>query len=435
MANVSVLTVANGRLANESISICAPYYESYWFGETWAAYSGGALNPYYGRFGALLAFGQGHSAGNNNQVPALVLGEVCAWKTLTTPSAPFGTGTDATTRFNNAHASYQGDAYTGTPNTGQIMVINATAEMQVNGVPTGQPAAPHSYNGLVILEPSAGAPNGTLFTPMITAALRHANPTTGSVTAYSLSINSTAAAGALSWRKLYSHPTYPFLTPANSSSLQGIASVPFHTVYDAPSRRVFYETGNPLPPRWYALNGTSAAAAYIQGTGAVLTKTDHANGSYAHMMIGIPERRLAIMLYKRNTGFLGARWMDLSAAQPSWINTGANITLNIPLDNDWSSACWCVDNGCIIIGDVQGDRAVIAEILLPTSLTDPWVATMVPLSTTITTWLSSAHRYLDNCNVYGKFAYSPALKCIPFFNIPRNLRLPDVMYAIRPRGV
>jgi hypothetical protein len=66
------------------------------------------------------------------------------------------------------------------------------------------------------------------------------------------------------------------------------------------------------------------------------------------------------------------------------------------------------------------------------------VAEPVTLSMPITTWLSTADRQLtspDNGNVFGKFAYSQALKCIPFFNIPRSVQALDAVYAIRPRGV
>jgi len=428
MANVSVLTVANGRLSNESISVCAPYYQSYYFGTTWSDYSGGTLNPYYGPFGALMAFGQGHSAGNNNQVPTLVLGEVCTWKSVNNPSPIFGTGTDVNTKAYNARGDFSYRPYAGgMPGfAGQVLVNQFTAALAADGQPPGM----HSYNLVTVLEPTAGAPSGTLFTPMIAAGAYNGIIDTQSFTAYKMTLDAAAPSGAAIWQRLFTHPTYPA-----GQALAGYASAPAHVVYDQPTKRVILQDSSAYQPRWYALTATSAATAFVQGTGTALNRSDYASGSYSHMMIGVPERRLAIMLYKKNTGFLGARWMDVSAAQPSWINTGANITLNIPLDQDWSSACWCVDNGCIIIGDIKGSRSIIYEILLPAVLTDPWVATSVSLSTPVLSWEDPSNRTYDNANVYGKFAYSPALKCIPFFHITRNLRLPDVMYAIRPRGV
>ena len=187
---------------------------------------------------------------------------------------------------------------------------------------------------MAVLEPSAGAPSGTLFIPMISAGLYNGQIDTQSFTAYRIRMNSALPSGATNWERLLTHPTYPA-----GQALSNYLAAPAHSVYDQPSKRVFIEAGRSYPPRWYDLNGTTAATAFVQGTGTALDRSD-ASG-YANMLIGIPERRLAIYIYKKtSSGFLAARWMDLSAAQPSWVNTGANITANIPVTDDWSTACW-----------------------------------------------------------------------------------------------
>src|SRR3954468_23731787 len=81
---VATLTAANGRLTNSFVSCVAPYYEPFYSVKICNDYSTGWLDPYFGDYGALIFFGGGHAATNDNTVMALVLGkDSCSFRRMT----------------------------------------------------------------------------------------------------------------------------------------------------------------------------------------------------------------------------------------------------------------------------------------------------------------------------------------------------------------
>lgn len=144
---VAVLSRANGRLANSFISQCASYYQPFYYAKTINDYSGSFLNPYFGTHGAVIFFGGGHAATNDNTVTGLVLGmESCTFRRLVDPSPIFGTDSSTATRTANAITS------------SAHFIDMQRCEYLVDG----QPAAPHSYSsGDVIGPDEGGAANGS----------------------------------------------------------------------------------------------------------------------------------------------------------------------------------------------------------------------------------------------------------------------------------
>ena len=70
---IAVLTQSGGTLTNSFISTVASYYEPYYSAKIVNDYSSSIFNPYFGKYGAILFFGGGHFATNDNSVIALEL--------------------------------------------------------------------------------------------------------------------------------------------------------------------------------------------------------------------------------------------------------------------------------------------------------------------------------------------------------------------------
>jgi hypothetical protein len=428
-ATYTQLTVANGRLANNVSSQCAPTHDPYRLPTTWTAYAGGVFNPHFGTHGAYFYFGQGHSNGNDNSLHSLIIGEVCRFKRVNEPSAPFGSGSDATTRANNSHADFTpGDTF-----NGQVIMDAATASYNIDG----QPGAPHSYGLPGILPPSPGAPQGTFFLPAVVACNFDHFINTASFTSYKLDLpsESTPPTG-VKIQKVFTHPTAPVGSAINT---QNFASAPIHTVYDPPSNRRFLIDRTFNPPRWYDHNATTAAAAFVQGTGAPLSVLD-GNTIAAHMAVYVPWRRLAVYLYKNGgsggTGALRLRYMDLSVAQPGWSAPSPPLGLQVQVDDDWCCAAPVGPLQQIVVGDLKGNRALLLHITVPEVLTDTWPCELVPIvGGEPVNWKTAAQRTSDNGQVYNKWAFNEHSHCFEFFNNPSNSGVPDVIDVIRPRGV
>ena len=420
-ANVTTLTVANGGLANNVASQCAPTHDPYYLPTIFTPYSGGCLAPDYGTHGAMLYFGGGHASCNDNSLLMLIAGEICRWKRANAPSAPFGSG-DAVVRSNNSFADF----------TGPPIMDQATASFTIDG----QPAAPHSYGMPGVMPATGPAPNGTFFIQSIAAGNRDGTINTGSFTSYQLVLpNEATSPDAIKISKIFTHPTAPTGTQINATNF---STAPGHTVFDQPSNRRFFIDRTFRSPRWYDHNAVTAAAAYVQGTGAAWNVAD-GNTIAAHMAVSVPTRRLAVYIYKHGgvsgTGALKLIYMDLSVTQPGWSALAPPVGLQVQVDDDWCCAAWCSDLNKIIVGDLKGNRAQLLEITVPATLTDTWAFELVPMSAPCLAWKDSASRSSDNGQVYNKWAYNPKLKCFPFFNNPSNSGGADVVYAIRPRGV
>lgn len=417
VAQAVLLTVANGRLANNAASVGVGYYNNFWFRGIFDAYSGGTYNPHWGSYGAMHYYGTGHASGNENTVPTLVLGEVCTWRRLNDPSPIYGTGTDATTRGNNSFADF----------SGLPQIDPATCTYPVDG----QVAGAHSYGNVVCLPPTGAAPNGRLFTGLVAAAARNSAVTTSAVSANRIDINASLASSAMKWVHMGVHPTLGYGPALNSA-----VTAPTSEVYDSPRERTLFVTRQPGPVRWYS----HAIDAYVDGTGAQLNASDFPTAAWC--TVHVPERDLWLVIYRKSTGALGIKWLDLAVAQPGWVNTGAIMGAAINVDLDWSSAAWCPDNSRVIVGDLQGNRAALATIQIPATLTDIWLTQQFDVVSPGTStpvdnpnWRAAGARTLNNATDYGKWAYAPAMKGFLHFNHHYPAGGADAVCYIRPPGV
>jgi hypothetical protein len=414
---VAVLTKANGKLTNNAVEVNTPWYDPFRFHTIYTAYSGGALLPDWGTYGALLATGTGHSGGNSNQAVAQVPGPTAVTFVSVNDASPiYGTGTDATTQGNNAFGSF----------VGLPQIEPSTCVYPVDG----QVAGSHTYGNPVALPAQAGATSGVLFLPIVSAATRYDPPTNSAISAHMLRVNNPAdASSTRKWVHVGTHPTLGFGTALNTDF-----TAPSHAVYDPPSNRVFLITRKPGPVRWCVPNVSGLTATYVDGTGTQLDASDFGTIA-AHVVVYVPTRRLAVMLYRKTGGnSLGVKVMDCSVAQPGWVNTGLSLASAVNVDSDWTSADWCSDLDRIVVGDLQGNRAAVAEITIPAVLTTPWPVEQVNIDTTITAWLASGSRTLDNGNIYGKWRYNAKVKAFMLHQhgAPGT---PDTVFMIRPRNV
>jgi hypothetical protein len=68
VGEMGTLTVANGKLANNYRSQCAPYFGEFWYVKTANTYGGATKNPYWGTYGCAQFFSGGHANTNDNTV-------------------------------------------------------------------------------------------------------------------------------------------------------------------------------------------------------------------------------------------------------------------------------------------------------------------------------------------------------------------------------
>ena len=143
-------------------------------------------------------------------------------------------------------------------------------------------------------------------------------------------------------------------------------------------------------------------------------------------IIEIPERGLLVMAQRRG-GVLRLDWADVSVADPEVGGTATlSATVTLP-DAEWSAACWCSDNGRIIVGGLaDGD---VAEITVPATLTNTWTVTVVSPPSG---GLDTGEAGLGYSNTRGLFDDNPRTKCItlPFVGTSGD----DQVRVYRPTG-
>ena len=424
VANVEVLTVANGRLANNVSDVQAPYYELYGQRSLFSAYAGGVFNPHWGALGAYFYTGGGHAGNNENTAYCLSIGEQCVWGRLNDPTPIFGAGTDQTTKYNNSFTSFSG-----LPNINPLTCASPV---------DGQVLGTHTWGHLVVLPPTESAPKGTLFMPWATVAGRNTGADqTYSFTSYAIPIASESTPSASrKWVAQYTSPTLPYGT-----AFQNLVAPPTFAVHDTPSNRTLLIHRRNGPVRWYDHTPGFAGDRFVSGTGTALNLIDSssAGGPPLHV-VGVPERRLAVMVYRRaGLSYLSAQVMDMSLAQPAWNNAPANFTAQIQVDADWSCVAWSQLKQRLVIGDVKGNRGILWLVQIPTVLSDPWVCTQVTMSHECTRWRAADARSADNATDFGKWSENPFTRCFVYFNkFPNNntaVEHTDEVFAIRLPGV
>jgi hypothetical protein len=394
---VAVLSTANGRLTNRFVDVVAPYYEGFYSAKNINDYSTTVVNEHWGRYGALISFGGGHSSSNDNSVIALEIGEsACTFKRLTNPSPLFGAATDGATRYKNSTAV-------------QVARDTTYGEYAVDG----QPAAPHSYGALDIVGPSeGGAINGSLVTVVRCAVGYHG--ALDVLAAHRIDFPSTGGQpGSYVWQRITNE--------TGRTDRQPNA----WTAFVPAQRRIYIETRSATasqPPRWFDLT----ARRYMGGSGA--PRRNDGSTADTGILLHVPERNLLVFA-DNSGGFVRLQYLDLAAADPGW--AGVTMGAAVPATPLWACACWCPDNQRLLLGDVRDDSRCVYEVHIPTQVSSPWGCTRAPLPAGQSIdWPSNPE---PGSAVYKKWSYNRKVRAILFFPSARHTG-DEVVFAYRPRG-
>lgn len=400
---MTLLTQASGHLANKFNSCAAPYFNSpFYFAKICNDYSGSFLNPHFGERGALIFFGGGHAATNDNSVVGLVLGETCRFTRLVDPSPVVSTGTDVVSI--NANIFLNGTAFA---NDGWADCFDR------------RPAAPHSYGSGDVMGPAEGGAAHGSFIRVVNGAAGFGGDI-GAEAAHKVDFPTLDGAAdgpspSYDWQRLARKEGAPF----NKSAALTIAA-PQWSAFVPKQRRVYYASRSNAPQRWFDV----AANTYAEGTGAGLEPT--ADGPDNGILFHVPERDLLVFMDRR-LGLLRIRYCDVSVDQPTWINSGAWISHALAVGTGWSCACWCPDNDRIIVGDVSGDNAAAYEIAIPAKLTDAWQVARAPFGG------GQTINYAPSCS-YKKWTYNPKVRAIVYMPYASKDDEDDTVFVYRPRG-
>jgi hypothetical protein len=398
---LGVLTQANGRLTNSFVSQCAPYFAPYYYAKIVNDFSGSFLNPHFGSHGAILFFGGGHFATNDNTLAALVLGpQSCTFRRLVDPSPIFGRdSSNATVGANTLTAS--------------TSFINMRyGEYLVDG----KPASPHSYSSGDVVGPAdGGAANGTFIRVLNTAAGYIG--TAGAEAAHQVAF--TTLTGPYEWQRVTDNVGY------NSAPGNGGANVapPNWTAWVPSQNRIYTESraaGGVGRLSWF----DRATSNWVAGTGR-LRLNDADLGAVSGAMFHVPQRNLLVFADCKG-GKLRIQYLDTTLSQPSWVSTVA-ISQNVLLDAAFTSACWCEDNQRILVGELQGDNTAVFEVEIPRNLASPWPATRAPFAAGQSiVWATNAS--------YKKWTYNPRVRAVVYMPHANPQGTGDTVYVYRPRN-
>ena len=90
------------------------------------------------------------------------------------------------------------------------------------------------------------------------------------------------------------------------------------------------------------------------------------------------------------------------------------------------AACWCPDNGRIIVGNALGDNAAVYEIEIPSDVDQVWGVTRVPLP-------AGQRIPPAPSTTYKKWSYNPYVRSIVYFPYASRSG-DDEIFVYRPRG-
>lgn len=415
--SVATLTSAtNGGLANTFQSQCAPYYESFFFRYVRNGDSSGVLNPYWGTYGAMIWFGDGHASGNDNSVVAMEFRQSdIIFKRLTNPSPIYGTGTDATTKWNNANNSSGAT----TPPVGYRTL--PWGEYAVDG----QPCSAHTYGALDIIPPtSGGAAHGSLITVIRVAQAQQGEFNT--IAAHKVDFpNATGAPGAYAWQRVGNSPIGNALVDQ---------PIPPWTAFVPAQNRVYYEArwagnGQAKTPRWFNLSSQQ----YETGTGT--PRVNNAASPYTGVMHHVPERNILIHA-QQESGNLVIRWLPVSASDtnPSWAGA-VTLSQTLPVNWGFSACCWCPDNSRLLVFGVVGDTTAVYEIEIPATLTGnpTWTVTRAPFPAGQSMTEPNTSGNAPGSTTMKAWSYNPKTKSVVWFPAAVTNGV-DTVYVYRPRN-
>lgn len=404
--NVSLLTNSNGRLSNTFRSTVAPYYNDWISVFTVNAYSGSVVNPYFGPYGAIVFEGGGHADSNDNSVHLLELSASgAAFRRVTDPTPLFGAGPDEKTRYANSRSATEV----------QPLTDFAWAEYNIDG----QPVARHSYGAQDVIGPEhGGATYGTFVRPMTASGALHGL----SYGEMAHQVRFTSLTGSLKWERATTTPGVT-ANPAQNPGVVVRAMGPTWSAHVPHQGRIYIECNgsgaSTLPPRWFDL----ATRRFVYGTG--LTRSNDPDTPDCGVMFNVDWRRILVHA-DVSGGKLRLRYMNVDVDQPSWVNAPRSLSQPIPVGGSWSAACWCPDNGRIIVGDVLNDPAAVYEIEITSDVDQVWQVTRVPLPA------GHSIRWAPS-TTYKKWSYNTFVRAIVYMPYAAQSG-DDVVYVYRPRG-
>jgi hypothetical protein len=380
----------------------APYYSEFISVFTVNAYSGSVVNPYFGTYGAVVFEGGGHADSNDNSVHILELkADGASFRRVTNPTPLFGSGSDAVTQFANSRG-------------GDVMPLtNFTwAEYTVDGQPVGR----HSYGAQDVIGPEhGGATHGTFMRVLVSAGAVHG--AAGGEVPHMVQFTSTT--GTLRWERAAPNPGVS--GPPGTPGLNGRAGPPNWTAHVPHQSRIYIECngqGSLLPPRWFDLS----TRRYVTGTG--FGRTNDSSPDCGSMFY-VDWRRILVHADVYGDS-LRLRYMNVDVDQPSWVNVPRTLSMPIALEDSWSAACWCPDNGRIIVGNAKGDETAVYEISIPSDVDQVWTVSRVPLP-------AGQRIRPAPSTTYKKWSYNPYVRSIVY--LPYAAQSGDEeVFVYRPRG-
>lgn len=398
--NVAVLSTANGLLTNRLEDITAPWYSKYYSIGAVNGDCGTVDNEFWGLYGCKIIHGQGHATGNGNMVGALEFGYLnCTFKRLTDPAPIFGSGTDALTQARND--GYDEPTY-------QVSIDGTYGEYVIAGHTAVEPAGVHSYGALDIIPPSlGGAASGTLIT-IIKSAPGHrgfADNSKGTIlAAHALDMPSAAGApGSYAWRRVTNNTGS---APEGGPSWTQIVPVQNRVYFEGRAAGALGRSAY-----WFDL----AANTYNAGTGS--PRANDGDSPYTGVMFHVPTRDLLIFA-DRKGGNLRIQYAQVGASDtnPNWAL--ASLDTTIPVPAGFSCACWCPDNGQIIVGSTNAAGQTftyVYHLTIPTTLSGSWVCTRVdfPAGQSMT---APSNVGQIGSPTYKKWTYNSKIKAIAFYN-------------------
>lgn len=408
---ITTLTVANGRLANNFRDAATPWFGAFYHIKTCNDYSTSVVNPYFGTHGMVVFFGGGHSGTNDNTLTGLEMGEVCTFRNLV-PGTPYeGTGTDSTTRDENGNGNQNDQLDFAT-------AVNLT---------DNKPASPHSYGALDVIGPEdGGAAHGTLSLVIIPAANRTNDG--GSASSWKVDFADTVST-SYAWVRRGTD-FIQLMNELGAPSGGASWAAPAWTQFVPAHNRTYMENNGAHSPRWFdhATNLYNVSSAATQRP----RSPDNPNSS---IMFAVPERGLLVFA-ERSAGVVRLLYRNVAAGAEAsgWNATPATLSASIPVPSAWSACCWCSDNERIIVGmQTAADPAYqasfttssVIEIEIPATLTDTWMVTEAAFTGTLS-WVNEA-------NVWKKWSYNPRVRGISFLQFA-SVSSPDVVQHYRPRG-
>lgn len=405
---------------NSLESLIPSYYLSTAPGRAFHEYSSSALNPYWGRYGAVFGHGGGHSSSNYDGTWCMDLSQTgITFRRLVAPTHFFtdpndtGTWTVENRTRNFGTLNYPG-AQAEASTDGWVEPIGYGGVQRV-----GHPAANHSYQSLVVIGPAhGGAAHGTLVAPAKGFAMF--SGWFAGLSAHRMDFATTAGAtDSYSWQR-WGAPTV-------------IGDIATNCALVNKQNRIYY--GNikvAAKPGWFDLaTGTFQEA--LVGEDARWRRSE---GGAGQALIYIQELDLLVAVIGNNPDagdFLVVDYarVRVSDTLPNWEPATLGSSIPFPMNGAAGisvAATWCADNQRLIVGGIFGDPNCVYEIAIPATLTDPWPVERVPFTPPAGFSWPAADKWPIG------WTYNPKIKAC--LSLPVMAASgPDTVFVYRPRGV